>query len=300
MLSRTIQKVTSEFITAASETARTTEKKIQELAALKMYTPEYLAAEKTKIEEAGAVAMGLLRDKSLKNLAVVFDNARATIENSVSENTNTTEFQEIKNILEASGGNFSEFELSVILNKAAGSYWSLKMLSNAVSDTSDAKKILAEKFKAPDPEYYMQLLNDEEAYLTNFIMTYDGKAVLGNQGIWGEVLLNGDHFEKLHERIMINPHYLTDDDFEAPVLRPAERRTLRKSGINLDLTDKVSRQIVIEATHKGGTLRNMLVRTCWADTIKAEEKRMWENAKIDAQIKYKSAWLDVVGAVNAF
>lgn len=300
MLSKTIQATIKTFITAAAETAKVTEKKAQEMAAQRMYSAEYLAAEKAKIDEAGATALGLLREKAIKELTVAFDNARAAIENSVAESAYTTEIEELKNILEASGGNLSEFEVSVILDKVAGSYWGLKMLNNAVADESDARKILSEKFTAPDPVYYMQLLKEEETALIAFVGTYDGKEVTpDNQGtISGEILLNGNHFEEFHKRLMINTYYITDDDLEAPALRPAERRTLRNSNVSLDTSDKASRQLVIEAAHTGGALRNLLVRTCWADIIKAEEKKMWEEAQDNAQIKYKGAWRDVAGAVD--
>lgn len=300
MLSKTIQTTIKTFITAAAETAKITEKKAQEMAAQRMYSAEYLTAEKAKIDEAGAAALGLLREKAIKELTAAFANARAAIENSVAESAHTTEIEELKNILEASGRNLSEFETSVILDKVAGSYWGLKMLNNAVADASDAKKILSEKFTAPDPVYYMQLFDEEEAALVAFVGTYDGKEVTPDtQGqASGEILLNGDHFENFHKRIMINPYYITDDDLEVPSLRPAERRTLRKSNIVLDTSDKASKQLVIKAAHTGGTLRNMLIRTCWADTIKAEEKKMWEEAQDNAQIKYKGAWRDVAGAVG--
>lgn len=300
MLSKTIQTITKTFITAAAETAKVTEEKIREMEALKMYSAEYLTKEKAKIEEAGETALGLLRDKTIKDLSVAFDNARAAIENSVAESAHTTEIEELKNILEASGGYLTEFEVSVILEKVAGSYWCLKMLNYAVTDASEARTILAEKFTSPDPTYYMQLFNEEEETLLAFVRTYDGReATPGNrETISGEILLNGDHFDGFHKRIMINPYYINDDDLEAPALRPAERRTLRKSNIVLDTSDKASKQLVIAAAHTGGALRNLLIRTCWKETIKAEEKRIWEEAEDNAQIKYKGAWREVSGVVS--
>lgn len=301
MLSMTIKRITQEYIKAAINTANVVEKQIQELVEQRMYSAEYLEKEKTKIEEVGSVALDMLRSRAISGLSVAFDNARAAIENSVAESANTTEIEELKNILEASGGNLSEFEISVILDKVAGSYWCMRMLNAAVSDKTDVKKILAEKFTAPDPVYYMQLFDETEGKIVSFIKTYDGKkATPDNQSeTFGEILLNGDYFDNFHARIMINPYFVNDDDLEVPSLRPSERRTLRKSGIILDTTDKKSKQLVIEAAHTGGPLRNILIRsTVWTDTIKAEEKRMIEDEHDNVQIKYGSAGraaLDAIG-----
>lgn len=301
MLSMTIKRITQEYIKAAINTANVVEKQIQELVEQRMYSAEYLEKEKTKIEEVGSVALDMLRSRAINGLSVAFDTARAAIENSIAESANTTEIEELKNILEASGGNLSEFEISVILDKVSGSYWCMRMLNNAVSDKTDAKKILAEKFTAPDPVYYMQLFDETEGKLVSFVKTYDGKdAIQNNQSkAFGEILLSGDYFDNLHDRIMINPYYVNDDDLEIATIRPSERRILRKSGIILDTTDKKSKQLVIEAAHTGGPLRNILIRsTVWTDTIKAEEKRMIEDEHDNVQIKYGSAGrvaLDAIG-----
>lgn len=302
MLSMTIKRITQEYIKAAINTANVVEKQIQELVEQRMYSAEYLEKEKTKIEEVGSVALDMLRSRAINGLSVAFDTARAAIENSIAESANTTEIEELKNILEASGGNLSEFEISVILDKVSGSYWCMRMLNNAVSDKTDAKKILAEKFTAPDPVYYMRLFDETEGKLVSFVKTYDGKdAIQNNQGkAFGEILLSGDYFDNLHDRIMINPYYVNDDDLEIATIRPSERRILRKSGIILDTTDKKSKQLVIEAAHTGGPLRNILIRsTVWTDTIKAEEKRMIEDEHDNVQIKYGSAGraaLDAIGS----
>lgn len=301
MLSMTIKRITQEYIKAAINTANVVEKQIQELVEQRMYSAEYLEKEKTKIEEVGSVALDMLRSRAINGLSVAFDTARAAIENSIAESANTTEIEELKNILEASGGNLSEFEIGVILDKVAGSYWCMRMLNNAVSDKTDAKKILAEKFTAPDPVYYMQLFDETEGKIVSFIKTYDGKKVTpDNQGeTFGEILLNGDYFDNFHARIMINPYFVNDDDLEVPSLRPSERRTLRKSGIVLDTADKKSKQLVIEAAHTRGLLRNILIRsTVWADTIKEEEKRMMEDEQDDVQIKYGSAGKAALEAIG--
>ncbi len=302
MLSMTIKRITQEYIKAAINTANVVEKQIQELVEQRMYSAEYLEKEKTKIEEVGSVALDMLRSRAINGLSVAFDTARAAIENSIAENANTTEIEELKNILEASGGNLSEFEISVILDKVSGSYWCMRMLNNAVSDKTDAKKILAEKFTAPDPVYYMQLFDETEGKLVSFVKTYDGKdAIQNNQSkAFGEILLSGDYFDNLHDRIMINPYYVNDDDLEIATIRPSERRILRKSGIILDTTDKKSKQLVIEAAHTGGPLRNILIRsTVWTDTIKAEEKRMIEDEHDNMQIKYGTAGKNALDAMGS-
>ena len=97
----------------------------------------------------------------------------------------------------------------------------------------------------------------------------------------------------------LNHHHLQNTDLEIPSLRPSERRTLRKSGIVLDTADKKSKQLVIEAAHTGGPLRNILIRsTVWADTIKEEEKRMMEDEQDDVQIKYGSAGKAALEAIG--
>jgi len=57
----------------------------------------------------------------------------------------------------------------------------------------------------------------------------------------------------------------------------------------LDVNDTKSKQLVKEATRKGGAVKNMLVRTCWKPVVDEELKEMWEDAQINAQIKYGAA-----------
>ena len=90
----TIQKITREYIKAASNTAKVVEKQIQELEGKRMYSAEYLEKEKAKIEEVGSVALDMLRSRAINGLSVAFDTARAAIENSVAESANTTEIEE--------------------------------------------------------------------------------------------------------------------------------------------------------------------------------------------------------------
>lgn len=300
MFSKTIKSIISTFITAATETARVTGENIQALEESRMYSREYLDQERAKIWEANSVALEMLRDKAISELTVVFDNARAVISNSIAETARSGEIEELKNILDASSGNLSEFEISVILEKVAGNYWALRMLDNAIRDESDARKILKEKFTAPNPEHYERVLDREESTLAAFIKTYDGKEVTSHDHntATGIILMDGDHFERLHQLLSINTAYLTDDDLTAPSLRAAERRTLRKSGITLDTSDKTSKQLVTKAARKGGMLRNLLMRTCWADVINEESRKMMEEAEANAQIKYKGAWRDLAGAVG--
>lgn len=54
----------------------------------------------------------------------------------------------------------------------------------------------------------------------------------------------------------------------------------------LDVNDTKSKRLAKEATRKGGAAKNMLVRTCWKPVIDEELKEMWEDAQINAQIKY--------------
>lgn len=288
MLSTTIQKITQEFIKGATESARVVNAHISDLTSKGMYSQEYIETETAKIETVGAEVLRILRNKAIKDLSVHFTNARATIEASITENANSVELDELKNILEASGGNLSDFEISVILEKIAGNYWALRMLNNAVADTSDAKKILMEKFSAPDPVYYMDLLAEEQNYLESFINTFDGKELGtgGNAETMGEILMSGDHFAHFHERLEVNPLYITDGEIEALNLRSSERRTLRKAGITLDVTDKASRQLVVEAVQSNNPLRNILIRTVWSGVVETEEKRMKDELLDDAQIAW--------------
>ena len=115
----------------------------------------------------------------------------------------------------------------------------------------------------------------------------------------GETLISGDHFQRLHERLEINPDYLTDDDFSAPVLRSFERRTLRSSGIVLDVNDAESRKKVKAAARQGGAVKNCLMRTVWKTTIDEEIKIMWAEAQDNAQIKYGSAGRTAFNAVGS-
>lgn len=297
MLSKTIQTTMRTFIRNASEAAKITDNKIQEMQDQRMYSMEYLEKEKAKIEEVKAVALEMLRQRASSEIKDAFTNARACIENTVAGSCYNTEIEELKNILTASGGNLSEFEINVILDKVAGNYWGLKMLYSAVSDKTDAKKILAEKFTEPNPEYYIMLFAEMENKLLSFVQTYDG---MGGNAVtaFGEILLNDDFFENFHKRIDINPLYIGDNELTVPTLSPSDRRELRKSGIVLDTSNKEGRQIAIESAHTQGHLRNILIRTCFSDIIKAEEKRIKEEQADDAQIKYKGAWRDVATAGN--
>lgn len=299
MLSLTIQKIVQEFIKSATDSAKIVNGHIQDLTAKGMYSQEYIKTEKEKIETVGAEALRILRKNSINDLAVAFDNARATIEASIAESANTTEIEDLKNIIEASGGELTDFETSIILDKVAGNYWAMRMLNSAVADNSDAKKILMEKFSTPDPVYYMQLFDEEQQTLVSFINTYNGKEVgTGEQAVaFGEILMSGDHFSRFHEKMEINPYYITDEEVEARNLRSSERRALRQANISFDVTDKESRQRVIEAAHTKGLLRNILIRTVWAETIKNEEERIKGDLLDDAQIAWGGVGRSIFGTM---
>ena len=204
---------------------------------------------------------------------------------------------------EATGGDFTEFEIGVLLEKCAGHYWAMKLLSRLTRDNTNAAAILKERFKMPDPNYYLTLFDDEEGYLLGFIQIYkDDQAApmdIARSDVNGETLISGDHFQRLHERLEINPDYLTDDDFSAPVLRSFERRTLRSSGIVLDVNDAESRKKVKAAARQGGAVKNCLMRTVWKTTIDEEIKIMWAEAQDNAQIKYGSAGRTAFNAVGS-
>ena len=245
----------------------------------------------------------MVRDTARDSITSAFANARATVENSVSEGAHDTTFEEIKNAAEATGGDFSEYEIGVLLEKCAGHYWAMKLLSRLTRDNTNAAAILKERFKMPDPNYYLTLFDDEEGYLLSFIQIYkDNQAAaidIAKSDVNGETLISGDHFQRLHERLEINREYLSDDDFSAPALRSFERRTLRSSGIVLDVNDTESRKRVKAAARQGGAVKNCLMRTVWKATVEEETKIMWQEAQDNAQIKYGSAGFSAFNAVGS-
>ncbi len=301
MLTTKLNTIVSAFITTADSIATATVQKVAQLNRQRIYTAEYINTEAKKIEQASQSELSILKDTAIAEITSCFDNARATVENGVAESTNTTEFLSVKGMIEASGGNLTDFEISSILQNAAGNYWALRLLGNATESKTDARKILGEKFKTPDPAYYMELFDEEEAFLDGFVKSYTGEAMItgaDTSSTTAQLLMQGDHFSALHDRLEVNPIYLTDNDFEAPTLSPADRRTLRKSGIVLDLTDNGSRKRVIQAVQEGGRLRNILVRTCWKDVVKLEEEKLREDAQTDNQIKFGGAGREMSRIAN--
>ena len=285
MLSVRLKNVIQKFILTVDTAVAMADEKIRKLRESSIYNAEYINAESEKIQVALSAELDPVKDQAINEIYGAFDCARAAIEHGIAESTNAVEFENLKGVIEASGGDLSDYEVSVILQNIAGNYWALKLLAKTTEDKADARKILAAQFDAPDPEYYMRLFNEEEGYLTGFVENYkweNGEIDVVNR----QILMDGDHFEGLHNRLMANPFYLVDDDFDVPLLRASERRLLRDSGIVLDTKDNKSREIAIEAAHKGGALKNILVRTCWADTIRQEEKRIAEDIRIENQIKY--------------
>ena len=288
MLSRALEKTMKDFIAVMNQAAKEQAEQIAEIRLQTIYTEEHKNEQENKVRAATAAAMQMVRDTARDSITSAFANARATVENSVSEGAHDTTFEEIKNAAEATGGDFSEYEIGVLLEKCAGHYWAMKLLSRLTRDNTNAAAILKERFKMPDPNYYLTLFNDEESYLLGFMQIYkdDQAAPI-------------DHFQRLHERLEINPDYLTDDDFSAPVLRSFERRTLRSSGIVLDVNDTESRKRVKAAARQGGAVKNCLMRTVWKATVEEEIKIMWQEAQDNAQIKYGSAGFDAFNAVGS-
>lgn len=303
MLSRSLEKTTKDFIIAINQAAKAQAEQIAEIRSQTIYTEEHKNEQESKVRAATAAAMQMVRDTARDSITAAFANARATVENSVSEGAHDTTFEEIKNAAEATGGDFTEFEIGVLLEKCAGHYWAMKLLSRLTRDNTNAAAILKERFKMPDPNYYLALFNDEESYLLGFIQIYkDDQAAaidIARSDVNGETLISGDHFQRLHERLEINPDYLTDDDFSAPALRSFERRTLRSSGIVLDVNDTESRKRVKAAARHGGAVKNCLMRTVWKATVEEETKIMWQEAQDNAQIKYGSAGYDAFNAVGS-
>ena len=303
MLSRSLEKTTKDFIIAINQAAKAQAEQIAEIRSQTIYTEEHKNEQESKVRAATAAAMQMVRDTARDSITAAFANARATVENSVSEGAHDTTFEEIKNVAEATGGDFTEFEIGVLLEKCAGHYWAMKLLSRLTRDNTNAAAILKERFKMPDPNYYLTLFDDEEGYLLGFIQIYkDDQAApmdIARSDVNGETLIFGDHFQRLHERLEINPDYLTDDDFSAPVLRSFERRTLRSSGIVLDVNDAESRKKVKAVARQGGAVKNCLMRTVWKTTIDEEIKIMWAEAQDNAQIKYGSAGRTAFNAVGS-
>lgn len=303
MLSRSLEKTTKDFIVAINQAAKAQAEQIAEIRSQTIYTEEHKNEQENKVREATAAAMQMVRDTARDSITSAFANARATVENSVAEGAHDTTFEEIKNAAEATGGDFTEFEIGILLEKCAGHYWAMKLLSRLTRDNTNAATILKERFKMPDPGYYLSLCDDEEGYLLSFIQIYkDDQATaidIARSDVKGETLISGDHFQRLHERLEINPDYLTDDDFSAPVLRSFERRTLRSSGIVLDVNDTESRKKVKAAARQGGAVKNCLMRTVWKATIDEEIKIMWQEAQDSAQIKYGSAGFNAFNAVGS-
>lgn len=303
MLSRSLEKTTKDFIVAINQAAKVQAEQIAEIRSQTIYTEEHKNEQESKVKAATAAAMQMVRNTARDSIVSAFENAYATTENSVSEGAHDTTFEEIKNAAEATSGDFTEFEISVLLEKCAGHYWAMKLLSRLTKDNTNAAAILKERFKMPDPNYYMLLFNDEENYLLSFIQTYKNDQAasmdLAKADVNGETLISGDHFQRLHERLEINSSYLTDDDFSAPALRSFERRALRSSGIVLDVNDTESRKRVKAAARQGGAVKNCLMRTVWKATVEEEIKIMWQEAQDDAQLKYGSAGRTAFNAVGS-
>lgn len=303
MLSRALEKTTKDFIIAINQAAKAQAEQIAEIRSQTIYTEEHKNEQENKVRAATAAAMQMVRDTARDSITSAFANARATVENSVSEGAHDTTFEEIKNAAEATGGDFSEYEIGVLLEKCAGHYWAMKLLSRLTRDNTNAAAILKERFKMPDPNYYLTLFDDEEGYLLSFIQIYKNNQAaaidIAKSDVNGETLISGDHFQRLHERLEINQNFLTDDDFQAPVLRSFERRTLRSSGIVLDVNDTESRKKVKAAARQGGAVKNCLMRTVWKATIDEEIKIMWQEAQDNAQIKYGSAGASAFKAVGS-
>lgn len=292
MLSKSLQQILVSFIGSINEIAKVQAKQIAENKSQTIYTDAYKEEQETKIIAATAEAMQMVRDAAQNSIITMFDNARATVFNSVSEGAHDVVFEEIKNAVEATGGDFTGFEIDILIDKAAKHYFALKYLYRMTKDGTNAAAILNERFKMPDPDYYISLFDDEESYLTAFIKTYKNDTAaaidLAKSDVKGETLVSGDHFEKLHERLEVNPLYLSDDDMSVPTLRYFERKILKDSGIVLDTNDNDSKMKVREAARKGGKLRNVMTRTVWKDIIDEETRKAWEEAQDDAQIKYGS------------
>lgn len=293
MLSRALEKTMKDFIAVMNQAAKEQAEQIADVRAQTIYTEDYKNAQETKIRTVTAEVMQTFRDSARNAIMSMFENGRAAVENSVAEGAHDAVFEEIKNAAEATGGDFTEYEINVLLEKCAGHYFAMKLLARLTADHTNAAAILKERFKMPNPQYYLDLFDTEENYLLSFIQSFknDGAASVDfvNADVNGETLISGTHFSDLHDRLEVNPNYLTDDDISAPALRSFERRTLRESGIVLDVNDTKSKQLVKEATRKGGTVKNMLVRTCWKSVVDEELKEMWEDAQINAQIKYGAA-----------
>lgn len=285
MLSNNLKSIVTKFVLTVDTAAALADQKTNKLRESSIYNAEYINAESEKIQAALSAELGPIKDQAINEIYGAFDCARAAIENGIMESANTVEFENLKGVIEASGGDLSDFEVSTILQNVAGNYWALRYLAKITEDKADARKILAAQFDTPDPQYYLQIFDEAESYLTGFVENYrgeNGEVDVVNR----QILMEGNYFEQLHNRLMANPFYLVDDDFDVPTLRASERRVLRDSGIVLDTKDNKSREIAIEAAHKGGTLKNILLRTCWLDTIRVEEKKIAEDLRIENQIKY--------------
>ena len=106
MLSRSLEKTTKDFIIAINQAAKAQAEQIAEIRSQTIYTEEHKNEQESKVRAATAAAMQMVRDTARDSITAAFANARATVENSVSEGAHDTTFEEIKNAAEATGGDF--------------------------------------------------------------------------------------------------------------------------------------------------------------------------------------------------
>ena len=291
MLSKKLQSLVQWFVLSADAVALKVEQDRTALASSKIYSEAYKNGELSKIDAASQQALERVRAIAHKEIVAAVDGAIACIDNAILERP-LTEFEELKNILEASAGDLSPYEIRLLCAKYRHSYWAMKFLHNATSSNETVHDILAQAFTMPRPEAVIEILQDEMNMLLPFVATYTGISpsgdASGTTNTLGKLLVNGDHWAELSQRLSVFPEFLTDNDLTAPALRSNERRELEAAGISLDVNDSVSKRLVRDAARKGGTLRNILTRTAWAGTVQEEEKRMVEELEDSAQIEHGS------------
>ncbi len=213
------------------------------------------------------------RESTSRVIADIIDTGRVWISNSILE-LDTHAIERLEAMFKASDGMPSDYVMNLLLSTAQGDYWSLEYIYN---QTKDENTGISKYLNAPNPQHYLDVLDDIQNTCNNFINGYAGEVPLSEikeNDVRNMMFLSSQPWEKWADLLNANEHYVTEFSMTNCGLTASEKEWLSvKMGSAAISTKDAQKNRVAEILESSGEhARAVLMRSPYACHVTEIEK----------------------------
>lgn len=174
--------------------------------------PQIATVENEKVDEAFNNSIAPIKEKALKDTLDVLRVARLYIRVRI-QDIDTEALAEINALKDI---DLSDSEIEALRVKYQGNYWGLKALwEKAESKTGEvaADNLHNAAYFKPEPDKYFIIFDEIEQEIKKFFASYTGSTAMTStnaEAIHSYMLLNGNWFNDIANRLDFNPDFFTD------------------------------------------------------------------------------------------